>query len=296
MADTKISALTAVVTPALSDVVAVVQGGVTKKETLTQVRTVMVPIVLTGGADVSGTLPAASVVQATGTGIPHVVGGALSAASSLIVNADVDAAAAIAASKVVQATGTGIPHVVAGALAAASSLIVNADVDAAAAIAMTKLAGSSADLRGALTDETGTGAAVFANTPTLVTPALGAATGTSLTVTGKVTAGGQAFSGGITNVNTGTQHNITRAAIIRLTDGINITGIDATGAADGELVLLLIPALGTGITLLHNTGSSAANQITTWNAGTINVYENSWVALRYDLTATKWKFMKEGFA
>jgi hypothetical protein len=32
---------------------------------------------------------------------------------------------------------------------------------------------SSANLAGALTDETGTGSAVFANSPTLVTPALG---------------------------------------------------------------------------------------------------------------------------
>lgn len=39
---------------------------------------------------------------------------------------------------------------------------------------------SSANLAAALTDETGTGAAVFANTPTLVTPILGAATGTTL--------------------------------------------------------------------------------------------------------------------
>jgi len=39
---------------------------------------------------------------------------------------------------------------------------------------------SSANLRSAVTDETGTGALVFANTPTLVTPELGAATGTSI--------------------------------------------------------------------------------------------------------------------
>jgi hypothetical protein len=43
---------------------------------------------------------------------------------------------------------------------------------------------SSANLLAALTDETGTGSAVFANTPTLVTPVIGAATGTSLSTTG----------------------------------------------------------------------------------------------------------------
>lgn len=43
---------------------------------------------------------------------------------------------------------------------------------------------SSANLISAVTDETGTGALVFANTPTLVTPNIGAATGTSLVASG----------------------------------------------------------------------------------------------------------------
>lgn len=49
---------------------------------------------------------------------------------------------------------------------------------------------TSAQLAGVVSDETGTGALVFANTPTLVTPALGAATGTSVTLTGAATAAG----------------------------------------------------------------------------------------------------------
>jgi hypothetical protein len=43
---------------------------------------------------------------------------------------------------------------------------------------------SSANLRAAMTDETGTGSLVFATTPTLVTPVIGVATGTSLSTTG----------------------------------------------------------------------------------------------------------------
>lgn len=39
---------------------------------------------------------------------------------------------------------------------------------------------TSAQLRGVISDETGTGAAVFATTPTLVTPILGVATATSV--------------------------------------------------------------------------------------------------------------------
>lgn len=46
---------------------------------------------------------------------------------------------------------------------------------------------TSSSLMGAISDETGTGAAVFANTPTLVTPVIGAATGTSLSVSGSLT-------------------------------------------------------------------------------------------------------------
>ncbi|NBW68496.1 MAG: hypothetical protein EBR47_07395 [Betaproteobacteria bacterium] len=49
---------------------------------------------------------------------------------------------------------------------------------------------SSANLASAVTDETGSGALVFANTPTLVTPNIGAATGTSLTLSGDLTVNG----------------------------------------------------------------------------------------------------------
>lgn len=55
---------------------------------------------------------------------------------------------------------------------------------------------SSANLAAALTDETGTGANVFANTPTLVTPAIGAATGTSLTLTSFVSTPGNITNNG----------------------------------------------------------------------------------------------------
>ena len=48
---------------------------------------------------------------------------------------------------------------------------------------------SSANLAAAVTDETGTGALVFANTPTLVTPNIGAANGTSVNLSGNATVG-----------------------------------------------------------------------------------------------------------
>lgn len=46
---------------------------------------------------------------------------------------------------------------------------------------------TSAQLAGVISDETGSGALVFATSPTLVTPNIGAATGTSLAVTGVIT-------------------------------------------------------------------------------------------------------------
>jgi hypothetical protein len=73
---------------------------------------------------------------------------------------------------------------------------------------------SSANLISAITDETGTGALVFANTPTLVTPNIGAATGTSLTATG----------GGV----------LARAASTQ--DGIEIRG-RAGGTGNWEVIL-----------------------------------------------------------
>jgi hypothetical protein len=49
---------------------------------------------------------------------------------------------------------------------------------------------TSAELAGVISDETGTGALVFADTPTLVTPNIGAATGTSLVLSGDLTVNG----------------------------------------------------------------------------------------------------------
>jgi len=54
---------------------------------------------------------------------------------------------------------------------------------------------SSSELAGIISDETGTGALVFANTPTLVTPVLGAATATSLVLSGTIAMGTHKITG-----------------------------------------------------------------------------------------------------
>jgi hypothetical protein len=68
------------------------------------------------------------------------------------------------------------------------------DVTGTVALTANKLsafaATSSSELAGIISDETGSGALVFANTPTLVTPNIGAATGTSLVLSGDLTVNG----------------------------------------------------------------------------------------------------------
>lgn len=63
---------------------------------------------------------------------------------------------------------------------------------------------SSANLLAAITDETGTGAAVFANTPTLVTPEIGLATGTSLIASSALYVSGTASADADTSVSNST--------------------------------------------------------------------------------------------
>ncbi len=65
--------------------------------------------------------------------------------------------------------------------------LVSADID------------TSAELDAIVTDDTGSGALVFANTPTMVTPVLGAATGTSLVLSSTITASNLTPSGTLTN-------------------------------------------------------------------------------------------------
>jgi len=72
-----------------------------------------------------------------------------------------------------------------GTLTSCTGLPISTGVSGLGTGAATFLATpSSANFAALLTDETGTGSNVFATSPTLVTPVIGAATGTSLSVTG----------------------------------------------------------------------------------------------------------------
>jgi hypothetical protein len=78
---------------------------------------------------------------------------------------------------------------------------------------------SSANLRAVLTDETGTGSAVFADTPTLVTPVLGAASATSIN---KVTITAPATSATLT-IADGKTLTANRTLTLTGTDGVTVT-------------------------------------------------------------------------
>jgi hypothetical protein len=109
---------------------------------------------------------------------------------------------------------------------------------------------SSANLAGALTDETGTGSAVFANSPTLVTPALGtpsALVGTNITGTAAgLTAGNVTTNANLTGAITSTGN----ATVLGSFTSANLAGAltDETGTGAAVFATsptLVTPALGT---------------------------------------------------
>jgi hypothetical protein len=92
---------------------------------------------------------------------------------------------------------------------------------------------TSAELAGVISDETGSGALVFANTPTLVTPALGAATGTSLALSGgqlRAAKGADIASAATTDLSTATGN------YVHIT---GTTGITAFGTVPAGTVMYL---------------------------------------------------------
>jgi hypothetical protein len=130
---------------------------------------------------------------------------------------------------------------------------------------------SSANLRTALTDETGTGSAVFATTPTLVTPVLGAATGTSISLSSfsAVSAAAPTIASATTIAPT------TPIAFVSGTTAVvNITA--AAPISTGGGAITLIP---TGIFTWTTAGNIAL-------AGTAVVSKA--LTMTYDVTTTKW--------
>ena len=91
---------------------------------------------------------------------------------------------------------------------------------------------TSAELRSVISDETGTGGLVFADTPTLVTPNIGAATGTSLTLSGDLTVNGTTTTINSTEI-TVDDKNLTLGSVATPTDaGADGGGLTLKGTTD----------------------------------------------------------------
>jgi hypothetical protein len=130
---------------------------------------------------------------------------------------------------------------------------------------------SSANLRTALTDETGTGSAVFATTPTLVTPVIGAATGTSLALSGfsAVSAAAPTIASATTIAPTTPIVFISGTAAV-----VNITAAAPISTGGGTITLIPTAAF---------TWTTAGNIAV---AGTAVVSRA--LTMTYDVTTTKW--------
>jgi hypothetical protein len=141
---------------------------------------------------------------------------------------------------------------------------------------------SSANLAAAVSDETGSGALVFASSPTLVTPTLGAATATSLngvTLTGTSTpALSVTGTASVSGSNTGDQTTITGNAgtATILQTARNINGVSFNGSAD----ITVTAAAGTltGATLAAGVTASSLTSlgtITSLTATALTVNDNT---------------------
>jgi hypothetical protein len=130
---------------------------------------------------------------------------------------------------------------------------------------------SSANLRAALTDETGTGSAVFATTPTLTTPVIGAATGTSLALSGF-----SAVSAAAPTIASATTIAPTTPIVFvsGTTAVVNITAAAPISTGGGTITLIPTGAF---------TWTAAGNIAV---LGTAVV--NRALTMTYDATTTKW--------
>lgn len=152
---------------------------------------------------------------------------------------------------------------------------INADAVYGANVQAFLAVPSSANLRAAMTDETGTGSLVFANTPTLVTPVIGAATGTSLTATGAIVSTGTAGVGYATGaggtVTQGT--NRTTGVTINKRCGA-ITMFSAAGSATAATFTVTNSTVGANDVIILNQASGTNLYdllVTAVTAGSFNI-------------------------
>jgi hypothetical protein len=152
---------------------------------------------------------------------------------------------------------------------------INADAVYGANVQAFLAVPSSANLRAAMTDETGTGSLVFANTPTLVTPNIGAATGTSLTATGAIVSTGTAGVGYATGAGGTVTQGSSRTAGVTINKRCGaITMFSAAGSATAATFTVTNSTVGANDVIILNQASGTNLYdllVTAVTAGSFNI-------------------------
>jgi hypothetical protein len=118
---------------------------------------------------------------------------------------------------------------------------------------------TSAQLASIVSDETGTGSLVFATTPTLVTPVLGLATGTSVMLSANIGAAAGNISGNFTTTNLNVVTN-------------SYVGTVASGTWQGAVIATTYGGTGNGVGYASGGAASAATVAVTDDTSTSATY------------------------
>ena len=312
MTNIAISQLPAVTSATTADLIPIVQNGVTSQLTNALLFTssnMTAPIL---GIPASGTLtnciglPVATGISGLGSNVATFLS---TPSSANLINALTDetgtGSAVFATSPTLVTPILGTPT--SGTLTSCTGLPITTGVSGLGSNVATFLGTpSSANLRAALTDETGTGSAVFATSPTLVTPVLGtvtsgvisACTSTSMVMVTPLL--GTPTSGILTNcTGSPTFTNVKYSGLVATTAAAP-TIASATTIAPTEPITFISGTAAIVTITAPSPISSGGGQITliptgaftTTNAGNIAIATTAVVGkaltMTYDSTTTKW--------